>query len=69
MKNLDFIVTVIGVVYGLVLMLTPFVRSKITEAMRVDLLFMPNATDSTRPLNLIVGILVAGYGIYSLLGK
>lgn len=69
MKNMDFIVTVVGIIYGLVLILTVFVRNKATEAMRVDALFMPHPTDSTRPLNLIVGILVAGYGIYSLLGK
>lgn len=69
MKNMDFIVLVMGIIYGLVLILTTFVRNRLTEAMRVDALFMPHPTDSTRPLNLVVGLLVAGYGIYSLLGK
>lgn len=69
MKNMDFIVLVVGIVYGLVLILTTFVRSRLTESMRVDALFMPNPTENTRPLNLVVGLLVAGYGIYSLLGK
>lgn len=69
MKNMDFIVTAVGIVYGLVLMLAAFVRNPFTEAMRVDALFIPNYTDSTRPVNLVVGLLVAGYGIYSLLGK
>lgn len=69
MKNMDFIVLVVGVIYGLVLILTTFVRNRLTESMRVDALFMPHPTDSTRPLNLVVGLLVAGYGIYSLLGK
>ncbi len=67
MKNLDMIVTVIGIIYGVFLILTFFVRSKITEAMRIDVLFMPNPSEATRPLNLVAGILVAGYSIYSLL--
>ncbi len=67
MKNLDTIVTVVGIVYGLLLILATFVRSKVTESMRIDALFMPQPTDNTRPLNLVVGLLVAGYGIYSLL--
>ena len=69
MNNMDFIVLVVGIIYGLVLILTTFVRNRLTESMRVDALFMPHPTDSTRPLNLVVGLLVAGYGIYSLLGK
>jgi len=50
----------------MVLVLAAFVRSRFTEAMRIDALFMKQATDNTRPLNLVVGLLVAGYGIYSL---
>lgn len=65
MKNLDVVVTLGGVVYGLVLILATFVRSKVTESLRVDALLMQQPTDNTRPLNLVVGILVAGYGIYS----
>ena len=69
MKNMDFIVLVMGILYGLVLIVTTFVSNRLTEAMRIDALFMPHPTDSTRPVNLVVGILVAGYAIYSLLGK
>ncbi len=67
MENPDTIVNVIGIAYGIVLILAAFVRSRITEAMRVDALFMKQASEQTRPLNLIFGILVAGYGIYSLI--
>ena len=35
--------------------------------MRIDALFIPQYSDNTRPLNLVVGALFAGYGIYSLL--
>jgi len=66
-KNLDTIVNVVGIIYGLTLILATFVRNKVTESLRIDALFIPQATDDTRPLNLVVGLLVAGYGIYSLL--
>ncbi|MBI4938898.1 MAG: hypothetical protein HY846_11925 [Nitrosomonadales bacterium] len=68
MKNLDTLVNVLGVGYGMLLILAVFVRSKVTETMRVDALFMKQASEQTRPLNLVVGLLVAGYGIYSLAG-
>ena len=69
MKNMDMIVTVVGVIYGFTLILATFWRNKFAESMRVDALLIPQPTDSTRPLNLVVGLLVAGYGIYSLLAK
>lgn len=67
MENLDIIVTVFGMIYGLLLILVTFVRNKVTEAIRIDALFIPQPTDATRPLNLIAGLLFAGYSIYSLL--
>lgn len=63
---MDTAVNVIGIIYGLVLILTAFVRNKALEPMRVDVLFMPHPTEKTRPVNLVFGILVAGYGIYSM---
>lgn len=69
MNNMDAIVTAIGIIYGFVLILVTFVRNKFIEPMRIDALFIPQPTDSTRPVNLIVGIMVSGYGIYSLLTK
>jgi hypothetical protein len=67
MENLDMITTWLGIFYGLVLILAGIIRHRITEAMRIDALFMPNPSEATRPLNLIIGIVVAGYSIYSLL--
>ncbi len=66
---MDAVVNIIGILYGLVLILAFFVRNNVIESMRIDALFMPQATENSRPVNLIVGILVAGYGIYSLLGR
>jgi hypothetical protein len=65
-KNLDTIVNAIGIAYGILLVLSVFVRNRVTESMRIDALFMKQSTENTRPLNLVVGLLVAGYGIYSL---
>ncbi|MDO8446517.1 MAG: hypothetical protein Q7T53_10530 [Deltaproteobacteria bacterium] len=64
---LDSILTYVGIIYGILLVLATFVHNKVTEAFRIDALFMPNPSESTRPLNLVAGLLVAGYSIYSLL--
>ena len=66
---MNTIVNVLGILYGLILILAAFVRNKALESMRVDALFMAQPTESTRPLNLVVGLLVAGYAIYSLLAR
>jgi hypothetical protein len=63
---MDTIVNIIGIAYGLILIFAAFSRNKIIESMRVDVLFMPHPTEKTRPVNLVFGILVAGYGIYSM---
>lgn len=68
MQNINTVVTVVGIVYGAVLILATFVRRiKFIELMRIDALVIPQPTESTRPVNLVAGLLIAGYGIYSLL--
>lgn len=67
MQNINTIVTVVGIIYGIVLILATFVRIKFIESMRIDALVIPQPTDNTRPVNLVAGLLIAGYGIYSLL--
>lgn len=67
MKNLDTTITVIGIIYGLLLIGTYVVPTKATEAFRIDALIMPNPSDATRVLNLVAGLLFAGYNIYSML--
>lgn len=68
MQNINTVVTVVGIIYGLVLILITFARIKFIEAMRIDALVIPHPTDSTRPVNLIAGLLISGYGVYSLFG-
>lgn len=55
-----------AIVYGLVLVASMFVRTPLTEALRVDALFLPQASEKSRPLNLVFGLLIAGYGAWSL---
>ncbi len=55
-----------AIAYGLVLVAAMFVRSPLTEALRVDALFLPQASEKSRPLNLVFGLLIAGYGAWSL---
>lgn len=66
MNSPDALVNVLGCLYGLLLISATFVRSRLTEAMRIDALFIPQFSEKTRPLNLLVGLMVAGYAAYSL---
>ena len=66
---MEIIVNAIGIIYGVILILSAFVRNRAIDAMRVDSLFLPEPTEKTRPGNIVVGILVSGYGIYSLLSR
>jgi hypothetical protein len=66
---MDTVVNAGAVAYGIALVLCAFVRTPVTEALRVDALFIPQASEKTRPLNLVLGLLIAGYGAWSLWGK
>jgi len=66
---MDSVVNLGAVVYGLLLVLATFARTPLTEALRIDSLFLGRADEKTRYLNLIVGVLVAGYGAWSLLRR
>ena len=63
---MDRLVNLGAVVYGAQLMLGAFVRHPVTEALRIDTLFLPQAGESTRPLNFLLGMLIAGYGLFGL---
>ena len=63
---MDTLVNSGAVLYGLLLVAASFVRTPVTEALRIDALFLPQAGENTRPLNLIFGLLIAGYGAWSL---
>ncbi len=64
---MDTIVNAGAIAYGLVLVLATFARHPLTEALRIDSLFIPQAGESSRPLNLVLGMAIAGYGAWSLM--
>lgn len=66
MHSPDIVINSIGMAYGVLLVLAAFVRGSFIEAMRIDALFIKDCTERTRPLNLIAGLLIAGYAGYSL---
>ena len=66
---MDIAVNAGAVAYGLVLIVGTFARTRLTAALRVDTLFIPQAGEKTRPLNLVLGLLIAGYGAWSLWGR
>ena len=65
---MDTLVHFGAIAYGVVLVGASFLRTPVTEALRIDSLFIPQASDKTRPLNLVLGLAIAGYGAWSLWG-
>lgn len=63
---LDSILTYVGMIYGILLVLATFVHNKVTEAFRIDALFMPRPTEATRKINLIAGVAIIAYNIYAM---
>jgi hypothetical protein len=55
-----------AIAYGLLLVAATFVTTPLTEALRIDSLFIPQAGENTRPLNFVLGLVIAGYGAWSL---
>lgn len=64
--SLDLALTLGGIIYGIALILTTFVKNKVTEALRIDKIFMPKVSERTRLLNLGFGIAAVGYNVYAL---
>jgi hypothetical protein len=69
MNQPDVLINVIGILYGVMLIAAMFVRAGVTEAMRIDALFIRDYSEKTRSLNLLAGLLIGGYAAYSLLSR
>jgi hypothetical protein len=69
MNHPDLLINLLGCLYGLLLVSAVFTRTRFTEAMRIDALFIPRYSEKTRPLNLLAGLLVAGYAAHALLSR
>lgn len=69
MDHPDAFINLLGLGYGALLISAMFVRTRLTEAMRIDALFIREYTEKTRPVNLVAGLLIAGYAVYSLMSR
>lgn len=69
MNHPDTFINLLGVAYGVLLVAAVFVRAPLLEALRIDALFLREASEKTRPINLLAGLLAGGYGLYSLLSR
>ncbi|CAG1065877.1 hypothetical protein BAC1_01469 [uncultured bacterium] len=67
MGSMDFELTIAGIAYGVLLVLATFVNNKVIEAFRLDVIFMRNPTPATRNVNLVAGLAIIGYNVYTLL--
>ncbi|MEW5786951.1 MAG: hypothetical protein AB1899_03755 [Pseudomonadota bacterium] len=67
MNHPDTLIHLLGALYGALLVAAAFMRAPLLEALRMDALFIPGFSEKTRPLNLLAGLLIAGYALYSLL--
>jgi len=66
MGSLDFELTIAGIAYGVLLIAATFVNNRVIEAFRLDAIFMRNPTPATRSINLVVGLAIIGYNVYTL---
>lgn len=66
MGSMDFELTIAGILYGVLLIAATFVNNRVVEAFRLDAIFMRNPTPATRNINLVVGLAIIGYNVYTL---
>ncbi|MBE7415967.1 MAG: hypothetical protein HS130_12415 [Deltaproteobacteria bacterium] len=66
MSSLDMALTIGGIAYGIVLILATFINNKILESFRIDVLVMKNPSESSRGINLVAGLALIGYNIYTI---
>lgn len=67
MSTLETGLTIFGMIYGGFLIICAFVSNRLTDALRLDALFIPRPTPQTRLLNAVFGMAALGYYGYSLL--
>lgn len=66
MGSLDFELTIAGIAYGVLLIVATFVNNRVIESFRLDVIFTRNPTPSTRFVNLVAGLAIIGYNVYTL---
>lgn len=66
MGSLDFELTIAGIAYGILLIVATFVNNRVIESFRLDVIFTRSPTPSTRYVNLVAGLVIIGYNVYTL---
>ncbi len=66
-STLNILLMLVGIGYGVVLIVSTFVSNKVTEMFRIDTFLPMRPTENTRKLNLLFGLFVIGSCVYSLL--
>lgn len=67
MGSFDFQLTIAGIAYGVLLIAATFINNRVIESFRLDVIFMRNPTPATRKVNLVAGLAIIGYNVYSML--
>ena len=67
MTSMDLVLTIAGIAYGVLLIATYFINNKFLSAFRLDAIFMRNPSPSTRGINLVAGLALVGYNVYTLI--
>lgn len=67
METNDLILTIAGIAYGLLLIASTFVNNRVIEAFRLDTMFMRQPPPQARNINLVVGLAIIGYNVYTML--
>lgn len=65
MGSMDFELTIAGIAYGVLLIVATFVNNKVIESFRLDVIFMKHPTPATRIVNLVAGLAIIGYNVYT----
>ncbi|MCC6502622.1 MAG: hypothetical protein IT362_05765 [Deltaproteobacteria bacterium] len=66
MGSMDFELTIAGIAYGVLLIAATFINNRVVESFRLDVIFMKQPTPSTRIVNLVAGLAIIGYNVYTL---
>lgn len=67
MGSQELILTYAGIAYGVLLIASTFINNRVIAAFRLDLMFMRNPPPAAKGINLVVGLLIIGYNVYTML--
>lgn len=67
MGSQELVLTLAGIAYGVVLIAATFINNKVLGAFRLDTMFMRNPPAAAKGVNLVVGLAIIGYNIYTLI--